>query len=352
MAKTNYTILLICEGENTEPQIFNSIRDRIYSGDYNIDAKIKIVPEPKIEEENLPEIQQNIHKKKRKKRKLKPAKGEEPKVIKGVPPLKWVLAGQEELNDGTYDEVWTVFDNDNHPAKKEAFEKAKESINGKSVKIAFSSRSIEYYFLIHFERKYYCFPKTECKEYKISIQCGTDSHTNDCKGTICINGYARKNKYWDDSKGKKSFFDLIEDKLITGFQNAAWVRYKSNIHEGKKEIFDRNPYLTVDFLIKRLTGYEDYIWNWFSGNTSNNGLSIKVQNHEIEITNISSIAKIIPQDSFFKTDDIGISKTNFGNRKVIEPGESFVVNIQDYVTMGKTNYFGFEFRKEISMFEI
>lgn len=315
MAKTNYTILLICEGENTEPLIFNSIRDRIYGGEYAIDAKIKIVPEPKVEE-NPPVAQQNIHKKKRKKRKLRPAKGEEPKIIKGVPPLKWVLAGQEELKDGTYDEVWVVFDNDDHPAKEEAFEKAKETINGKFVNIAFSSRSIEYYFLIHFERTYYHFPKTDCKENRISIKCGTNSHVNDCKGKICINGYARINKYWDDSKGKKSSFDLIENKLVTGFQNAAWIRYKSDIHEGKKKIFNRNPYLTIDFLIKRLTGYEDYVWNWFSGSTSNNGLSIKVQNYDIEITNISSMTKIIPKDSFFKTDDTGIDKTDFGNRVV------------------------------------
>lgn len=68
MAKTNYTILLICEGENTEPLIFNSIRDRIYGGEYDIDAKIKIVPEPKVEE-NPPVAKQTYTQEKKKKKK-------------------------------------------------------------------------------------------------------------------------------------------------------------------------------------------------------------------------------------------------------------------------------------------
>lgn len=248
MAKTNYTILLICEGENTEPLIFNSIRDRIYSGVYNIDAKITINPEPKVREEGI-EVSQSPHKKKRKKRQLKKAISEEPEIIKGIPPLKWILAGQEELKDGTYDEVWAVFDNDNHPLKEKAFKVAQNPINGKYVNIAFSSRSIEYYFLVHFERFYYRFLKTECKEDGKSIKCGTNKFENDCEGLICINGYARKKGYWDDSKGKQSFFELIEPALEIGFENSSWIRFKSNLEEGKKEIFDRNPYLDIDLLI-------------------------------------------------------------------------------------------------------
>lgn len=47
---------------------------------------------------------------------------------------------------------------------KEAFKEAEKEIDGKTVNIAFSSRSFEYYLLLHFEYLYYDFQSTECGE--------------------------------------------------------------------------------------------------------------------------------------------------------------------------------------------
>ncbi len=141
MRASKYTILIICEGRNTEPLFYNSIKDLIIDGVYDIgieNCAITIRPEPKVEEgENTEDTGQP--RRKRKTRRLKPANTEIEPDIPGIPPLNWVLHGQKELEYGTFDEVWVVCDNDNHPARKEAFEEAEKEVKGKKVNIAYSS---------------------------------------------------------------------------------------------------------------------------------------------------------------------------------------------------------------------
>lgn len=49
--KSKYTILIICEGENTEPLFFNSIRDKIKDNKINIgEVELTLRPEPKTED--------------------------------------------------------------------------------------------------------------------------------------------------------------------------------------------------------------------------------------------------------------------------------------------------------------
>jgi len=303
MSQSRYSILIICEGDNTEPLFFNSIRDEIQNKTYDIDASIKILPEPKFIKDSYNEEKSSnfSHKKQRRKRALRRAIGDEPKVIKGAPPLKWILAGQKELEDGTYDEVWAVFDHDNHPKRKEAFEKAEEKINGKKVKIAFSSRSFEYYILLHFERVYKVFQKTECKENDISVKCGTNQHTNDCNGNECISGYARIRRYWNESKSNKSIFPLIKERLVYGFENSAWLRFMSDSIEKNTPVYDRNPYVNADYLVKRLTNYDEYQWTWISDTRNINGLDVSITtNYQIEIQNKTTKTIIILSNSFFR----------------------------------------------------
>jgi hypothetical protein len=74
---SNYTILIICEGEKTEPLFFQSINDGLLKGNYDNDIRngyAKIVPEPKIdidEEANTFKTNKVKHKPRRKKRKTK-----------------------------------------------------------------------------------------------------------------------------------------------------------------------------------------------------------------------------------------------------------------------------------------
>ncbi|MFO0321121.1 MAG: RloB family protein [Bacteroidota bacterium] len=272
MSKSKYSILIICEGKNTEPHFFNSIRDEIINKKYDIgNCSIRIRPEPSIEEEE--EIKVSPNKPNFKSRTTKKAiNGEEPEDIKGVPPLKWVEAGKEELRNGTFNEVWAVFDHDNHPAREAAFNAAEEQINGSSVNIAFSSRSFEYYLLLHFEKIYFTFIETECNtggKNPKSLVCSTGVHTDDCFGKTCINGYARLKGYWDNSKKNQSIFPLIKDKLELGFINSKWLRLESDKNEGGLKKHDRNPYITTDSLVKRLIG-DTFVWKWLFINNSIN----------------------------------------------------------------------------------
>lgn len=161
--ESKLTILIICEGENTEPLFFNSIRDRIKDGKIDMgDIEITLRPEPKIDDTEVEEA--NEHRAyKRKKRETKKVQ-DEPRPVSGIPPLKWVEEGHRELKDGTFNEVWAVFDKDQHPKAKEAFKLAEKDVDGKYVNIAFSSVCFEYYLLLHFEKIYYDFEKSECHE--------------------------------------------------------------------------------------------------------------------------------------------------------------------------------------------
>ena len=48
MIKNAYTLLIICEGENTEPYYFQGIKDKILTGNvWAEDISISIRPEPK-----------------------------------------------------------------------------------------------------------------------------------------------------------------------------------------------------------------------------------------------------------------------------------------------------------------
>ncbi|MDN3655412.1 RloB family protein [Ferruginibacter paludis] len=324
----NKTLLIICEGVNTEPLFFNSILEEIKIGTYAIDPiEITIKPEPRIVE--IVETKKyESFKIERKKQVLRKAISVEPFEPKGPPPLKWVLNGQDELKDGTYNEVWVVFDHDNHPARKEAFEKAGEEIGGRKVNIAFSSMAFEYYLLLNFEQIYFPFNRTECRttgKNKKSIECGSNQNSLDCQGKECINGYASSKGYWNNSKGVTSLFPLIKTRLQTGFENSVWLRAQSNVRETGIEIYNRNPYVNSDELIKRLTGNS---WTWLNIGESYNfrQIEISLDAAQMKLVNNSNVTEIIPAAAFTKVYSNGKRKT-FGDRMLLYPGDTFVIDL-------------------------
>lgn len=133
-------------------------------------------------------------------------------------------------------------------------------MTGRSVNIAFSSRSFEYYLLLHFEYIYHCFQETECGERikgnKHRYECGTGKNPDkDCDGKTCINGYARKQGYWKETKSSVSTFPLVADKLVEGLVNANRLRAESDA-KTDEPIYNRNPYTNADILVGRLIGKE------------------------------------------------------------------------------------------------
>lgn len=354
MKNSKYTILIICEGENTEPLFFNSIRDRIKDGKIDIgDIEITLRPEPKTDDSEVEDT--NEHRAyKREKRKTKKVKVE-PLPISGIPPLKWVEEGQRELKDGTFNEVWSVFDKDQHPKAKEAFELAEKDVNGKYVNIAFSSVCFEYYLLLHFEKIYYDFEKSECHEKckktnkDIYFKCGMHTHPKDCDGCFCINGYARKNNYWKESKNDSSVYDIIENHLYWGFVNVEWIRFISDKLEKSNPLYLRNPYLTVDKLVKRLVG-ETKEWRFISLDeviTINNDLEFSVHNNRtIKLKNISIKTILIPTDSFEILDFKPNKIERKGDRILLSKGDEKIIQISEWdISEYQTIIFNYENNK-------
>jgi len=360
--KSKYTILIICEGENTEPLFFTSIIDAIALGIYDIgDVGIHIRPEIIDNEDNI--VDQPRHKPIRKKRQTRNVIEDSDLVEGCIPlPLKWVIEGQKELKDGTYNEVWTVFDHDNHPARKEAFDAAEEEISGKRVQIAFSSISFELYLILHFVRFYKEFQTSECRDKHNSVKskrkkiinCGTDAHPNDCHGDICIGGYARKNKFWTNTKKEESTFNLVKDKIEIGFENSAWLRYLSDQKESAdKKIYDRNPYVTTDYLVKRLTNNIHKEWKWVSINEDfhiNGSLVTISSGRKIIITNNSQSTILIEKKSICKV--LSNNKREyFGSRTIINPNSIHEFDISKHISNRGNEWFIFHFNENYLMFE-
>ena len=96
-------------------------------------------------------------------------------------------------------------------------------------------------------------------------------------------------------------FNLVKDKLEIGYENSAWLRYKSNIEEIDKEDWDRNPFVTTDALVRRLTGHSrEYVWigRGEEYRFEKYALSIKLSDGVLEVKNIGD-RTIIIQARFF-----------------------------------------------------
>ncbi len=183
-------VLIVCEGAKTEPNYFDAFRtDKHLSREL-----IKIVPGD--------------------------VSGNNPKSIVEYAKRRM---GEARKEGAEYDEVWCVFDCDEHERLPEAFVQARA--NG--MKVAFSNPCFELWFLLHFE--YHSAPV----ERDVLVQ----------KLKCHLPGY---------SKSSRPYFEL-QAKQATAIQNAKKLR----IHHGAT--FDDNdakpnPSTTADDLVIYLSG--------------------------------------------------------------------------------------------------
>lgn len=323
---SKYVIRIICEGEKTEPLFFTSLCDRLLEDScYSVENyDIQTIPQPIIPEEEPVFVGRGIYKGKKRQSKGKEIKP--PIIISGVPPLKWVVFARKKLNEGV-NEAWAVFDKDEHPAMKEAFKEAEKEIDGKTVNIAFSSRSFEYYLLLHFEYLYYDFQSTECGERingkKVLYHCMAENATEKaCQGERCINGYARMMKYWKETKTSESTFPLVENRLRTGIINANRLRAESNA-ANSCPIYERNPYTDVDKLVCRLINTKVIPYGTECLFTdSGEFLRIRVYKDIILVCNKSDRTTILQTGFIKKYDWVKNETINLNDRIVLPPHES------------------------------
>lgn len=332
--KHKQALLIKCEGEVTEPLFFDGFRERLSGFVYTIS------PEPRYVEADL-EPRPTRGGKRRKKRQLKGEPIDDGRESYPMP-LNWVMDGIEKLD--TYENVWCVFDKDGHPAMKEAFDKVHECQGlGQKINIAFSSRCIEYYFLLHFEYIYKAFLKCECgkkdsnRKRTVYFRCMTPEAVpgEACNGDKCINGYARSKGYWQESKQEdKAIFPLIKDKIWIGIRNSILLRRESYAKDIATPIYLRNPFVTVDHLVASLLGYEVLEEYGDLDVIKDSGTRLSIHRTEIVLTikNVGDIAYSIQSNLMSSVDvNTGSIKDYTPKNHILQPEEteSYEMNGED-----------------------
>jgi len=261
----HYTICVVTEGEKTENNFFDKLYKSERCRNPELPYTLQTVPPPVEDEEqneDEPGRESGVLA-------LKGSADLAEDVYKGIPlPLKWVKMGIALV--GAFNEVWIAFDKDGHPAAKDAFDEfIKARAKDKRLNLIFSSRCFEYYMLQHFEYLYHSFEKSECNEKvgrkkgkktkTVYLECCTDkAKQGACDGDLCntdnppcINGYARKQGYWTESKNDAAF-DTVHN-IYAGIVNAHNIKWTSlSTEDASKAVYERNPYLNTYRLTARL----------------------------------------------------------------------------------------------------
>lgn len=285
--KFRRTLLIVCEGSETEPDYFNYLKN--IALDKEIWSSISIYPIP--EQEEGVTYQPN----KRKKRKFNSSTEEDNRFKAYLEdiyetteahqlyehnksqPSRYVKEAQERMKEEGFNEAWAVFDQDLGVDKdsqqlKKAFNLQNTPVNilGHNcyAQIAFSSRSFEYWVILHFLRIILAYDETECKEtingHDEFFDCGKkdSTHLKNCNGRICLIGYIRAYLYPHFEK-KLTLQDLrfFFPKTNFAIENASWLRFQMRKQFPKSPIYELNPYTNVDELVKSILGIKmNYIW--------------------------------------------------------------------------------------------
>jgi hypothetical protein len=271
------TLLIVCEGEGTEPTYFDGLRDKFINA--LPDYKIIISPKPRREKEEEAQAKQ-VTRRGGRSRQVKEATNKDIYIPPPIPekygaqPTRYVWEAQQGLIDNTYDEVWAVFDKDGHPDRERAFYLANQLVNEKCVNIAFSSISFETWVLMHYEYNTTQFEKSQCRTKKESHQCGQGTHKDDCAGKLCITGYLKQNGHVPkENEIKKVSYSDLEKLTFAALLRAKNLRQANTILPE----YDSLSYTTVDRLVFKLLHLQDD-FKWISiEKVSIHGLKVSVK---------------------------------------------------------------------------
>lgn len=337
-------LCIICEGESTENNFCKDFIDYLENNNHNgcHSKDVKILPPPR-EKDVAPLKNARVIKKERSLN-----FGDTLQINRGRPPLRWVETGVEALK--TYSEVWVLFDNDNHPAKKEAFDLAKQERNkGKNLNIAFSSWSFEYFLLQHFEFLYHSFYHTEHRVHNVKCNCcsanpqigACDGILGDSNKPACISGYARNKGYWVDSKTTDVF--AVIPNIWKGICNAHHVRWQTinkdfeTEEEYRKEIYDLNPYLDTYRLMLRLMNLKEL--DYYKIVETKSKLKIKLDSSDLVIYNGNNRSYIINPNNVVRCRVVVDNKEKLQyeevrqfERKELDVGDVLVVSLDPIST--------------------
>jgi hypothetical protein len=332
------SILIVCEGDSTEPSYFQKLSDIVYDRYRQInrlnDIFIKIDPVPQIQkDEEGFTLREGA-----KRRRTNSSQVRDDELVveekNKAQPLCYVRKAQIlGLEDGAFSDVWAVYDRDEHPKHSAAVVLAAEKINGHNVQIGFTSVAFEHWILLHFVYDDSVFNKSMCrgktkKKKKTYYFCGSNTHDQDCEGKNCVCGKIVSSGYLSYEGKRKEFkFESYHPNVETAIQNA--LRLRKLYLGSPTPFYERNPYTNIYRLVFKLLHLPvDYEWFDFSHELELIGLVFRFQiestHIKIEVVNRSSRTKILPYETFRLIKFNG-SSMSFGERMVIVAGEKIEV---------------------------
>jgi hypothetical protein len=180
-----------------------------------------VVCEGQTEEFYLKGFKNILSREKQRTLKIEPIKAQSPDCLKVV--MEAIERKKDAIREGVaYEEVWAFFDDDNQPHLQKAFEVAKKN----EIRVAYSSISIEFWFLLHFEYSARSFMKG-------------DEVTD-----------ALRKKGWPEyCKPAFDSWAKLQDKVPIAVQHALRLR-KERVES--KELAIHNPFTNIDLFLKSL----------------------------------------------------------------------------------------------------
>jgi hypothetical protein len=270
------TMLIVCEGENSEPSYFKGLA--ALSREMGVFSFVEIFPRPKPTEEEQAALQQQKATGRPQRqlaagRQPVPERIVEPADVDELPfmtvrdgkevwptPVRYIKEARDRMKEVDYDEVWAVFDKDGHAQPAAAYQLAAIPIDEKIVQVAFSSIAFEHWLLLHYERNATAFSKSECKEPRNGqdkpdpLGCGRGAHADDCWGANCVIGLLRTNAHiqdYDKSGSNDIFLDTFP-YLPAALINAVWLRKQHGVEPTSVDVHEKNPVTTIDLLVKQI----------------------------------------------------------------------------------------------------
>lgn len=325
------TILIVCEGQRSEPDYFHSLKNETIENNKNI--FIKILPIPKEEQLQIDEEVANFKLRNgAKRRSIRKAIIEEPQsyIIEDeykAQPTCYIRKAQLAYSEKGYSELWAVYDKDGHPDHLNAYLLSKnKEVCDKIVNIGFSSISFEEWILMHFEYCSTSFVKSQCRDSdKRIFNCGTNTHELDCHGERCVIGKIVENKYLPYTSSKNFEYKDFSKHVVVAFNNAL----KSRIEAVDKDFFfNNNPYVSIDRLVFKLKHFDkaDHIWRYSNTIKMSRDVIITYNKKDNQfIINNSSTTSFILQSGSVEIIDCNYNVLKSNNRILILPNSEEII---------------------------
>lgn len=311
--KVKKNLLIICEGESTEPNYFHDLRNRVI--EQHIDYSIEIRPKPPEQKKEEKKAEEFKLRNGGRRRAITDDPVDESDMIEDAykaQPTRYVREAQLGIADGTFDEAWAVYDLDGHADHEGAYNLAQRAVGGNKIQVGFSAISFESWILWHFEKNTTVFLKSQCRTGKELHECGQGENPLDCHGADCVTGYMKIKGYIPAGDNVKATrFNALAQHVHKALTNAYEIRQAANTRHPGMPYYKYIPYTTVDRLVFKLLHLPiDYQW------VTIDKFSIPGFNLEVTVANGHLHIELV------NTRD---------RRQVINPNMICLVNVQGHV---------------------